>query len=150
MITISIIGLDQYAIGTYSQKHTKKLADLYEVKSEDVFFYAPNSFYYHEGVDQTSWNTLVRVHAPRQTEQLESKVTTYLFNTLKEFGINFVVEFFYYDAKNRHVHFNHDYPRFITEQNTVVIEDEHDHEHEEEDEEIYEGNVFADLNEKNK
>ncbi|NCA97287.1 MAG: hypothetical protein EOM77_03800 [Bacteroidia bacterium] len=146
MITITIIGLDQYAIGTYSQLHTKKLADLFEVKSDELFFYAPNSFFYHEGVDQTSWNTLVRVHAPRQVEILENKITTYLLSTLIEFGINITIEFFYFDMKNSHTHINNQYPRFITEQNNVVIDDEH----EEEEEEIYEGNVFADIEEKTK
>lgn len=147
MITISLIGLDQYAVMTYSREHTKKLADLFEVKPDAINFYAPNAFFYHDGVDQTSWNTLVRVHAPNQVQILEEKVTAYLISTLMPMTINISIEFFYYDKKNRHDYLNREYPHFITEANAVVVEDE-DEEIEEDDEEIYDGNVFAEFEEK--
>ncbi|MFA5421205.1 MAG: hypothetical protein WC344_00215 [Bacilli bacterium] len=144
MITISILGLDQYAVGTYSLDNTKNLADLFEISTADINFYAPNCFYYHAGVDQTSWNTLIRIYAPRQFETLESKVADYLFKTLKHLTINVAVEFFYYDKKNRHESLNKDYPPFITEQNAIEV-DEHG---EDEEDDIYEGNIFEGIEEK--
>jgi len=47
MITISILGLDQYLVGTYSKENAKKLADLYEVKPSEISFYSPSAFYFH-------------------------------------------------------------------------------------------------------
>ncbi|MFA7378597.1 MAG: hypothetical protein GX816_01415 [Erysipelotrichia bacterium] len=138
MITISILGLDQYAIGTYSAEHTKNLANLFEIKTSDISFYAPNCFMYHEGVDQTSWNTLIRIHAPRQFDQFEDKITTYLFKTLADIAINIAVEFYYYDQNNRHERINKEYPRFITDANVVEIEDKHEHD----DDELFDGNIF--------
>ncbi|MDD3207267.1 MAG: hypothetical protein PHD98_03035 [Bacilli bacterium] len=145
MITISILGLDQYAIGTYSAEHTKNLANLFEVKTSDISFYAPNCFMYHEGIDQTSWNTLIRVHAPRPFEKIEDKITSYLFKTLADVAINIAVEFYYYEQKNRHEHINKEYPRFITDANAVVVDDEHNHDDEhdhDDDDELFEGNIF--------
>jgi len=138
MITISILGLDQYAIGTYSAEHTKNLANLFEIKTSDISFYAPNCFMYHEGVDQTSWNTLIRIHAPRQFDQFKDKITTYLFKTLADIAINIAVEFYYYDQNNRHERINKEYPRFITDANVVEIEDKHEHD----DDELFDGNIF--------
>ena len=146
MITISILGLDQYLVGTYSEENTKKLADLYEVKPSEISFYSPNAFYFHEGFDQTSWNALVRIHAPQECEVLEDKVTAYLFKTLKNIAIHISVEYFYYDKKHRHIYINPDYPRFITEQNAVVV----DEPLEDEEEDIYDGNIFAELDDRNK
>lgn len=146
MITISILGLDQYAVGTYSREHTKALADLFEVPTSEINFYAPNSFFFHNGVDQTSWNTLVRVHAPEQVHVVEEKVVAYLTSSLMAMTINIAIEFFYYDKKHRHEYLNQQYPRFITEENSVVV----DEENEDDEQEIYDGNVFADIEEKNK
>jgi len=138
MITISILGLDQYVVGHYSGDNTKNLANLYEVSEDDISFYAPNCYMFHNGVEQTSWNTLVRVHAPERFKVFESKISHYLLNTLKNFSINVAVEFFYYDEHHRYEYINESYPRFLTEDNLVNVEEEELGE----DEELYEGNIF--------
>jgi len=140
MITISFLGLDQYLVGKYSAEHTKNLADLFEADRAAINFYAPNCYFYHEGVDQTAWNTLIRVHAPKQYAPLEEKVAKYLLETTAEIAINVAVEFCYYDQKARHELLNDDYPRFITEANAVHV---HDEEGEDESEELFEGDIFA-------
>ncbi|MDY0345094.1 MAG: hypothetical protein WCX85_01500 [Bacilli bacterium] len=144
MITISIIGIDQYMVGTYSKEHTKKLAGLYGVKPSEIDFHAPNSFFFHEGFDQTSWNALVRIHAPLECEGLEDKVTAYIFKTLKDIAVHINIEYVYYNKRHRHSYVNLDYPRFISEQNAVVVEEPS------EEEDIYDGNIFADLDDINK
>ncbi len=146
MITISILGLDQYMVGTYSQENTKKIANLYEAQTSEINFYAPNSFYFHEGVDQTSWNVLVRIHAPLECATLEDKMTAYLFKTLNKMAIHISVEYFYYDKIHRHSFINPDYPRFITEQNAVVV----DEPSEADDEDVYYGDIFAEFDDGNK
>ncbi len=143
MITISILGLDQYVVGHYSGENTAKLARLFETKPENINFYAPESFLFHDGIEQTSWNTLVRVHAPARCRKVQDLVAKYLLATLVDITIHLAVEFYYYEESDRYEKINKDYPRFITEANMVTAED--DLEEEEETPELFEGNVFAEF-----
>lgn len=141
MITISVLGLDQYVVGTYSKNHTKNLASLFETNLDNISFYAPNSYMFHNGVEQTSWNTLVRIHAPHKYEVLEKKVAKYILETLKEFTINLSIEFYYYEEEHRYAYNNEKYPHFLTEDNVVNVEEEELGE----DEELFEGNIFEEF-----
>ena len=82
MVTISIYGLDQYTVGHYSKNHTKNLANLLEVDEDNVSFYSPDAYVFHNGVEQTSWNAIVKVNAPEKCESNEAKVAKYLIETL--------------------------------------------------------------------
>lgn len=144
MVTISIYGLDQYIVGHYSKDHTANIASLLEVEENDVVFYSPNAYVFHKGVEQTSWNTIVKINAPEQCEILEDKVANYIIKTLKEFSIHLIVEFSYYHKHHRYEYVNKEYPRYISEENVVNVEDE---EYQEGDE-IYDGNVFEGFEEK--
>ena len=144
MVTISIYGLDQYTVGHYSKYHTKNLANLLEVGEDDLSFYAPDAYVFHNGVEQTSWNAIVKVNAPEACEANEEKVAKYLLETLKEFSINLQVEFYYYHKHHHYEHINKEYPRFIKEDNIVNVEDEEYNE----DDELYEGNIFEGFEER--
>ncbi|MFA5283085.1 MAG: hypothetical protein WC366_00940 [Bacilli bacterium] len=119
MITISILGLDQYAIAYYAKNHTTKIANIYETHDDNISFYAPNSFVYHFGVEQNSWNALVRIHAPEKYKVFQEKIAKYIISTLIDVTINVAIEFYYYDSKNRYEKINSEYPRFITDANVV-------------------------------
>ncbi len=144
MVIISIYGLDQYVVGRYSKEHSANISSLLEVGEDDLVFYSPNAYVFHNGVEQTSWNTIVKVNAPEECEKLEDKVANYLIQTLKEFSIHLVVEFSYYHKHHRYEYVNKEYPRYISEENVVNAEDE---EYQEGDE-IYEGNMFEGFEEK--
>ena len=144
MVTISIYGLDQYVVGRYSKEHSANISSLLEVGEDDLVFYSPNAYVFHNGVEQTSWNTIVKVNAPEECKKLEDKVANYLIQTLKEFSIHLVVEFSYYHKHHRYEFVNKEYPRYISEENVVNVEDE---EYQEGDE-IYEGNMFEGFEEK--
>jgi hypothetical protein len=122
MITISILGLDQYVVGHYSKENTENIANLLEASSDDVNFYAPESMVFHAGVEQTSWNTIVIVRAPERENVFESKLADYLIKTLSEFTINLEVEFEYFEEGRHYQHINSSYPRFIAEENLVDVE----------------------------
>lgn len=122
MITISILGLDQYVVGHYSKDNTSNLANLFEISDDEVNFYAPDSMVFHKGVEQTSWNTIVIVRAPKRCEAVESKIADYLIKTLSEFTINLEVNFEYFDEGKHYEHVNTAYPRFIEEKNLVDVE----------------------------
>jgi hypothetical protein len=135
MITISVLGLDQYVVGHYSKEHTANLANLFEINEDEVNFYAPESMIFHSGVEQTSWNSIVIVKAPSRCEAVEAKVADYLIKTLSEFTINLEVEFEYFEEGHRYAHVNSSYPRFIKEDNLVDVEAESGDDSDEDDEE---------------
>src|SRR5574344_1431452 len=122
MITICILGLDQYVVAHYSKDQTKNLANLLETSEDDGNFYAPESMVFHAGVEQTSWNTIVIVKAPTRFSQLEAKLADYLIKTLSEFTINLEVEFEYFEEGRHYEHIYSSYPRFIAESNLVNVE----------------------------
>jgi hypothetical protein len=117
MITISILGLDQFVVGHYSKEHSSNLANLYESDESLLNFYSPNAMIFHRGVEQTSWNTIVIVRAPLKYKPFEKKVADYLLKTLSEVSINLEIEFEYFDSNARYEHVNHSYPRYIDESN---------------------------------
>lgn len=143
MITISIYGLDQYAVGHYSKEQSVNIANILETNVDNINFYAPNAYVLHNGVEQTSWNALVKISLPEKFRVFEEELTEFIFKTITLYTINVAVEFYYYDLKHRHEFKNKDYPPFIKEENLVHVEETKDVE----DEEIYEGNIFENLEE---
>ena len=167
MITISILGLDQFVVGHYSREHTGNIAQLFECEEDAVNFYAPNSMVFHKGVEQTSWHTIVIVRAPSKYAPMEKGVADYLLKTLSNFSINIEVTFQYFEPGHRYEHTNNQYPRYIGEDNIdkggedvpfsfgeepehmegdITCDCGHDHDHEhhhhDEKEEVYLGNAF--------
>ena len=74
MITIIFYGLDQFVVGQLSKQMTPGLAKLYEVNEDQINFVAPNDMVFHKGVEQTSWNLLIHVHAPMKVSVLQDLV----------------------------------------------------------------------------
>ena len=126
MITISVIGLDQYVVGHYSKQHSKNLAALFETSEDNISFIAPDCYIFHNGVEQTSWNGIVRINAPKEYKKFQDRIAKYLLTTLCDYCINIYVEFYYFDSDDSYLHISSDYPRFITEENMVSMEEEID------------------------
>ena len=141
MITITVYGLDQYTVGHYSKDNTENLAQLFETKEENIVFVASDEYVFHKGVEQTSWQALVKVSSPEKYEPLEEKIATYLFKTLTEFSIHVRVVFEYFHSHHEHEFTNKDYPRYIKDENLVNVE-------ESDEDELYEGNIFEGMEKK--
>jgi hypothetical protein len=154
MITISILGLDQYIVGRYSKDHTGNLASIFEIEEDEICFYAPSAYIFHNGVEQTSWQTIVKISAPTKYKVLQKNVADYLLKTLAEFSINITVEFNYFEKDNEFSKVNSEYPRYISDDNVAEIEDEGEEELTDADllneDKVYTGNAFAHFEEKNK
>lgn len=148
MITIIIYGLDQFVTGRLSREMTPRLASLYEMSSDEILFIAPENMIFHQGVEQTSWNTIIHVHAPTKYSVLQDQIAKFILASIGEVAINKILEFYYYSQENRYVKFNDSYPRFISEDNLVDLEceDYNDKEEGEGDDEIYTGDIFKSLN----
>lgn len=140
MITITILGLDQYIVGRLSRELTPNIAKLYELSEDEVNFVAPSNMVFHNGVEQTSWNVIVRVNAPMKVSVLQDEVANLISVGLKDVAINLAIEFYYYSQDNRYTRLNSDYPRYITSDNVVDFQAEY--EDLDEGEEIYDEDIF--------
>ena len=147
MITVFIYGLDQFVVGRLSREMTPNLAKLYEVSEDDIIFVAPENMVFHKGVEQTSWNIIIHVHAPKKVSVLQDQVAKLILETIGDVAINKILEFYYYSEDNRYTKFNSSYPRFIATDNLVDIEEEDYEDMEEGDGEndIFTGDIFKDF-----
>ncbi len=144
MITITIYGLDSYLVGTLSKEMTANLAKIYEVSEDEINFISTDNIVYHKGVDQTSWNVLVIVNAPKKVSVVQDDVANIISTQIGDLAINLAIEFYYYSSDNRYERINKDYPRYVEEKNVVEIDDEED----EDDSELYDGDIFEEFNKK--
>lgn len=147
MITITFYGLDQFVVGRLSRELTPYIAKLYEVDEDEVNFFAPQLMVFHKGTEQTSWNILIRVNAPKNTALVQEKMSELLLNGIGEVAIHIAVEFYYYDSAVRYTKINDAYPRYISEENIVGMDEEYpeDLEEGEEADQIYTGDIFKDF-----
>jgi len=144
MITVTIYGLDQFVVGRLSREMTPNLAKLYELSEDEILFVAPQNMVFHKGVEQTSWNVLIHVNAPKKAVLLQDQVAKLILESIGDVAINKIVEFYYYAEDNRYCKFNESYPRFIDSDNLVDIaeEDYEDMEEGEGEDEIFTGDIF--------
>ena len=144
MITIVIYGLDQFVVGRLSREMTPNLAKLYELSEDEIIFVAPQNMVFHKGVEQTSWNIIIHVHAPRKVSVLQDQVANLILESIGDVAINKILEFYYYSEDNRYSKLNESYPRFIASDNLVDIEEEYDEDMEEGEgeDEIFTGDIF--------
>lgn len=152
MIIISIYGLDQFVVGRLSRELSENLADLYETSEENFIFISNEGTVFHQGVEQTSWDTYVFIKASRKYDIIEDIVAHFFLDQLSTYSINVHVEFIYDEGAHTHERINKEYPRFITEENIVNVGNEYDDEETEgdnEEEEIFDGDIFQDFNKNN-
>ncbi|NLB49043.1 MAG: hypothetical protein GX813_04330 [Erysipelotrichia bacterium] len=123
------------------------MAKLYGVKNDAINFVAPENMVFHLGVEQTSWNIIVHVYAPKKVSARQEQVAKLIFKEIGEIAINKTVEFYYYSQGDRYVELNDDYPRFISEANLVKCESaQYEGKSEgENDDEIFTGDIFETL-----
>ena len=144
MIIVEMCGLDQFVVGNLSKELTPLVAKLYEVDESEVVFLSPQTMVFHKGVEQTSWNIIIHVHAPKKVSVLQDQVANLILESIGDVAINKILEFYYYSEDNRYSKLNESYPRFIASDNLVDIEEEYDEDMEEGEgeDEIFTGDIF--------
>ena len=144
MITVIIYGLDQFVVGRLSREMTPNLAKLYELSEDEINFVAPENMVFHKGVEQTSWNIIIHVHAPKKAAVLQEQAAHLILESIGDVAINKMLEFYYYSQDDRYSKLNDAYPRFIASDNLVDLasEDYEDMEEGEDDDEIFTGDIF--------
>lgn len=144
MITVVIYGLDQFVVGRLSREMTPNIAKLYELSEDEIIFVAPENMVFHKGVEQTSWNIIIHVHAPKRAALVQDQVAKLILESIGDVAINKILEFYYYSEDNRYSKLNESYPRFIAADNLVDVanEDYEDMEEGEGEDEIFTGDIF--------
>lgn len=155
MITITIYGLDQFVVGKLSRDMTPAISELYEVDQDEINFIAPECMVFHKGVEQTSWNVLVRVNAPLKVKVLQDQLATLIMNMVVGPCIHVTVEFYYFSQDDTYKKINNSYPLYIEDENIVNLEHDDDCDHEDLEEgegndQIYTGDIFQDFSKKGK
>ena len=163
MITIFVYGLDEFVVGRLSHEMTPSLAKLYEVDEDEIIFVSSSNMVFHNGVEQTSWNIIMHVHAPMKVSVLQDQVARFLLESIGDIAIHKTLEFYYYSQDNRYQKLNDDYPRYITEENVVNVhtnddydecdeecDEDCDEEREPSEEELFTGDIFAGVFDKDK
>jgi len=150
MITVTFYGLDQFVVGNLSRELTPLVAKLYEVSEDDVIFLAPQDMVFHKGTEQTSWNILVRVNAPKKVSVLQDQMAELMMHGIGEVAIHVAVEFYYYSQDDRYQKINDSYPRFLSDENLVSVDDEYPEnlEEGEEEDQVYTGDIFEGFDDK--
>ena len=148
MISLTVYGLDQFVVGKLSHEMTSALADLYEVDKEEILFIAPENMVFHNGVEQTSWNALVKVDAPKKVSVLQEDAARLIMNLIKGPTIHVQVVFNYFSQDNFYESLDEDYPRYIENENLVNFDEDYDEniEEGEGDDQIFTGDIFKDFN----
>ena len=144
MITISIIGLDPYLVRQISKEMSAKIADIYETTVDNINFYSPECLFIHNGVEQNTWNVLVKVNAPLKVKVMEKDAAKIIHEFVKDACVNMAIEFYYYSQDNRYEYIDKNHPRFMTEENTVIVE----YKPLEDGKEPYLGDIFENFEEK--
>jgi len=149
MITLTFYGLDQFVVGNLSRDMTHNLAELYEVSEDEINFIAPNDMVFHKGVEQTSWNLIVHVYLPKKLLVLQNEAAELIMQMVQGPTINVAVEFYYYSQDNRYERINKEYPRFITEDNSINVDNDYndgEYVEGEGEDEVFTGDIFEDFN----
>lgn len=141
MINILISGMDIYFAGELDKLVHKKVASIYRISEDDLLLTANDSFVYHNGVEQTSFQLLIKVEAPQEFKKHQEEIQEYLLEATKQYAVHSTIYFVYYDGENCYKRIDPEYPLFLTENNVVEIDEDVD----EEIEELYEGDIFEEV-----
>ena len=148
MIIVEMCGLDQFVVGNLSKELTPLVAKLYEVDENEVVFLSPQTMVFHKGVEQTSWNIIIKVEAPEQFAGVQDKMADLLLHGIGEVAIHVSVVFSYFSSDDFYKKVNEDYPLYITEANLVDIEEEEiedDDDNDDDYDDVYTGDIFEGL-----
>lgn len=156
MVIIKVFGIDPYMLDKVSTDLTTKLAELYEIKKDEISFVATEGLFLHEGIDQSSYNIFIEVVAPSVLHDLEEDAFKIITNYMKIVVINIECVFNYFDIHHHHEYLNEEYPRFLTSPEISVESDEHEeevlddfeHDHIPSEDDLFLGNVFEGFEEK--
>jgi len=122
MITISLLGVDQFQAQSFVADIQDEIAQAFETTPENIVFYAPDSFLIYRGVDQTSYQLNVVVSAPRKYEPIEKQAADVITKIFKQNHVHIILRFDYFNPQHEYESIDTEYPRFMTPDNMAHFE----------------------------
>lgn len=142
MINITITGLDMYLSGEFSEKVHDKLCSIYEIDRNELVISGVESFVFHQGVEQNSYQGVIKVEAEEKYQVLQTKVAKIILEEIQSFMVHASLYFIYFKKENYYEFVNNEYPRFLSQVELVEEELEDDLA---EEEEVYTGDIFKEM-----
>jgi len=143
MVLIKIEGADQYLAMQFSKVVEPKLSKELGINEDEINFICPETFFVHNGQEQTSFHVLLTISLPLELKNHEHSISNILFKELKNLSVHSHIIFSYFDSKEEFDSIDNEYPLYLTETNMVNINNESEDNNN--TEEPYMGNVFEDV-----
>lgn len=143
MITLTFYGLNMLALGDLSGILLTRLASKLKVDETSITIRAVESMIFYKGIDQTTWEVMVDIRLLESMKEYESSIVTLLHDVLKEQTIHVTCDFIYVSSASRIQVISKDYPRYISDDNQVLVG--HTHEN---TKDVFTGNIFQNVQEK--
>jgi hypothetical protein len=143
MMTLTFYGLNMYALGDLSPSLSLRLSKAFKMQETLISLRVVESMIFYKGIDQNTWEVMVDIRLNETMKNHEQEIVKILQDVLKEQTIHLTCDFTYVSSQSRVQIISEDYPRFITEDNQVVVGHTH-----EKTTEIYTGNIFQNVQEK--
>lgn len=140
MIVIKVIGIDPELVKDISKRTCGNLADLFEVPAEDILFIGSEDMVLFNGVDQYGLHVLIEIDCPEECQKTSPNIVKYLQEVFADYSVHSLIKFRFSRCLDEHLRLDETYPRYMTENNMVQLE-----EHSDNSEEVYDGDIFKDL-----
>lgn len=137
MIILTLKGADVYLAGEIERAIIPGLSKIYRVSENELIVHATDGYLYHDGMDQTSFNLLVKVECAEKYENFENDSANYILKVMSNYAVHTRVYFTYFKNDSMYERINEEYPLFVNSSNVVDFEQEN-----EADVEVYDGNIF--------
>lgn len=126
MITLRVYGQDIYLIEKLSGELHKPLVDCFKCSEDELNFVACESFFIHNGQEQTSYYLEIVLEISKEYKAKLTKAFEILKKHCQNYSINLVLKVRYIEAE--FVFVNKEYPTYMTKDNMVQSnqEDEED------------------------
>lgn len=139
MIIVTLKGADVYLANEIERALLPTLSKAYSVEEDEIILHAVDGYLYHDGMDQTSFNLIVKVEAEEKYMLNEKESAKSILEAMKNYAIHTRLYYAYFKKENYYENINEEYPLFINSKNVASFENE-----EESNVEVYDGNIFED------
>lgn len=148
MVFVKIFGADPYVASDVTKEAVEGIAKRYGIDREELNFVMLESLFVHEGQEQTSFQVLAEVLAPKSLQKKEQEVERFLAEKLKNLAVHSHILFTYFDPKSEYDETDGEYPPYLSPDNMVKAEEQiEEQEGGAPIEDLFTGNVFQELDE---
>lgn len=118
MILVKISGYEPYYIQEFSKKWHEDLVRIFKCDEKELNFVAYDSFFIHEGHEQTSFFIDVEFSIAKEQEKYMNEAFEYMKKALKDLAVHARISYTIYQKEVLSI--DDRYPQYLTKTNTVA------------------------------